>query len=82
MNKITAALEEAVEIAKGEKPAARITVNGHQYVPEAEVEHLRAEIGKLHKVWFSGADLDKDAISQQCLALFLAVHQQTEDSSK
>lgn len=32
-----------------------------------ELEH---GIRDLHRVWFKGADLDKDAISQQCLKLF------------
>jgi hypothetical protein len=33
---ITEGLQEAVAIAKGEQPAASITVNGFRYVPEVE----------------------------------------------
>lgn len=35
------AAQEAVSVAKGDIPAARITVAGHSYVPEAEVVRLR-----------------------------------------
>lgn len=31
---------------------------------------LRAAIANLHRVWFLGADIDKDKVTQACLALF------------
>lgn len=34
-NRIVDGVKEAAAIAKGETPAARITINGHAYVPEA-----------------------------------------------
>lgn len=36
-------LEEAVAVARGEAPAARITINGHSYVPEAALLQARRE---------------------------------------
>jgi hypothetical protein len=36
MSDIIKSAKEAVEIAKGTKPAARIFVNGHFYVPESK----------------------------------------------
>lgn len=35
---------QAVKIASGEEPAARIHINGHVYVPLVEYELLRAAI--------------------------------------
>lgn len=40
---------EALAIARGEIPAARITINGHAYVPEAEAASLRAEKEELRR---------------------------------
>lgn len=42
-HKLLKAADEAVEVAKGERPAARITVAGHAYVPESEIARLTAE---------------------------------------
>jgi hypothetical protein len=47
MNKTIQALEEAVSITKGEIPAARLTTNGHTYVPLVEYERLRAKLFKI-----------------------------------
>lgn len=47
MSKIIQAMEEAVAIAKGEIPAARITTNGHTYVPLKEYERLRAALQQI-----------------------------------
>ena len=52
MNKIIEGMEEALAFERGEAPAARLTINGHAYVPEASLpdpineltEHLRAII--------------------------------------
>lgn len=41
--------KEALAIARGEIPAARITINGHAYVPEAEAASLRAEKEELRR---------------------------------
>lgn len=38
--KLIEAAKEAVAIAKGEQPAARIHVNGHAYVPASELDRL------------------------------------------
>ena len=40
---------EALAIARGEIPAARITINGHAYVPETELASLRAEKEELRR---------------------------------
>jgi hypothetical protein len=42
-NKIIAGMRDAVEVAKGEKPAARITIKGHAYVPESVAEQRYRE---------------------------------------
>lgn len=36
--------EEAAAVANGEQPAARITIKGHAYVPEARVKRLQAAL--------------------------------------
>lgn len=42
--RLIAGMTEAVAIAKGEQPAARITMQGHHYVPEGAVaEAVAAE---------------------------------------
>lgn len=41
------AAEEALEIAKGNKPAARLHQSGHTYVPKAELEAAQARIAEL-----------------------------------
>lgn len=38
--------KEALAIAKGEIPAARITINGHAYVPETELDAVKAKLAK------------------------------------
>lgn len=35
-----------------------------------EIDKLRSAIGSLHRVWWSGPDVDKDAVTTACLALF------------
>lgn len=52
-NEIKRAAAEAVAIAKGERPAARIYHNRHWYVPEGEIERLRAALREI-----ASADLD------------------------
>lgn len=39
MNKIIDGAKQAVAFAKGEHPAARITIHGHTYVPLAVAQH-------------------------------------------
>lgn len=39
MNKILEGARQASAFAKGEEPAARITINGHAYVPAAVAQH-------------------------------------------
>jgi hypothetical protein len=43
-NKILDGAREALAFATAEQPAARITIRGHAYVPEAENEKLRAAL--------------------------------------
>lgn len=43
-NKILNGLEEALAFTNGEAPAARLTINGHQYVPEAALPPTVAEL--------------------------------------
>lgn len=47
MNKIIQGAEEAVAVARGEIPAARITINGHAYVLEASLPKTIAELSGL-----------------------------------
>lgn len=42
-----AAAQEAVDCAKSLRPYARLTFNGHAYVPTAEIERLTAENERL-----------------------------------
>lgn len=51
MSDIEKAAAEALAIAKGESPAARIYLNGHFYVPQAEIERLRAALRGL--LWYA-----------------------------
>lgn len=44
--KILRAAREAVDVAKGKLPAARITIRGHTYVPLAEYNRLRAALDR------------------------------------
>lgn len=46
-DKILAGLTDAAEVAAGEKPAARITVNGHTYVPAEAAEAMAAALERL-----------------------------------
>lgn len=47
MHKIIEGAQEAVAFARGEKPAARLTVNGHAYVPEASLPPSIVELTSL-----------------------------------
>lgn len=49
MSKIVEGMTEALAVAKGEQPAARITINGHTYVPLADYERLRAALKWVHE---------------------------------
>lgn len=40
-----------------------------------EIERLRSAIGVLHRVWWSGPDVDKTAVTNACLSLFVAAEQ-------
>jgi hypothetical protein len=42
MTDIVKGVQEALAVAKGEQPAARVHMNGHTYVPLEEYERLRA----------------------------------------
>lgn len=46
-NKIIEGAKEALAVARGEQPAARITVQGHAYVPESELAALRERVQEL-----------------------------------
>ena len=41
MSNIVEGAKEALAMARGKKPAARLWIQGHPYVPEEEVTHLR-----------------------------------------
>lgn len=47
MSKIVKGVQEALAIARGEIPAARIHHQGHAYVPEAECDEAADEITRL-----------------------------------
>lgn len=40
-----------------------------------EIDKLRSAISALHRVWFKGCDVDKDAVTVACLTLFATVSQ-------
>ena len=42
--RLIAGATEALAVARGEEPAASITVNGHRYVPAAEITRLQKEL--------------------------------------
>lgn len=43
MSKLTEAAKEAIAIAQGKQPAARLTIKGHAYVPEQQLLELKAQ---------------------------------------
>lgn len=45
---LIASAEEAVAIAKGVQPAARIWLNGHEYAPVAELKRLQRALNTIH----------------------------------
>lgn len=47
MNKILEGVNEALAFAKGDQPAARITINGHVYVPEKSVAAERERCARI-----------------------------------
>lgn len=47
MGKVLNGLKEAAAVARGEQPAARMTVKGHAYVPEAAIAEERERCAKL-----------------------------------
>lgn len=57
-SKLIEAAQEAVAIAKGEQPAARIHVNGHAYVPEATINAL---VGASRKLILSAKILQQNS---------------------
>jgi hypothetical protein len=57
----------AIEIEKAKQSAPKSET-------EAKLAKLHAAVADLHRVWFSGGDLDKDAVSQACLTLFKVDH--------
>lgn len=46
MNKIIEGMTEALAVAKGDQPAARITIHGHTYVPLSVAQALRAALAE------------------------------------
>ena len=63
--------KEAVAVAKGERPAARIYVNGHAYIPEALefrppipesawAEMVERGAGAVHEEMFGSIDFEID----------------------
>ena len=67
--KLLSAAHEAVAIAKGEIPAARITIKGHAYVPAAEVKRLRSVTARLLESYLLSFDGNKDALALEAEAL-------------
>lgn len=71
--------KEALAVAKGEKPAARIHVNGHAYVPEAsasaEIARLKGEAEEARQQAVAGlmALSHRDALQARVSALEAAL---------
>jgi hypothetical protein len=58
----------AIEIEKAKRSTPKSET-------EAKLAKLHSAVADLHRVWFSGGDLDKHAISQACLTLFKVDHE-------
>lgn len=61
MNKILAGLADALEIAKAEKPAARVTIDGHTYVSEEEFKRFRNLVESIARMT---SPYDPDRVAQ------------------
>lgn len=64
--------ELKIDLTPTEKEMVLRLAEAGQRLNAANIENdrLRDGIRALHKVWFTGPDLDKDKISQACLTLF------------
>lgn len=49
MSRIIEGAQEALSIAKGEQPAASITVNGHKYVLASRISQQDSELGRMRR---------------------------------
>lgn len=61
--------EYRVECAESNRLAA--TNFRRAKLAEAEIQRLRDAIQSLHRVWFTGPDVDKSAVAAACLSLFV-----------
>jgi hypothetical protein len=78
--RIIAGAKEAVAIAAGEKPAHRLHINGHTYVPADIVAAKDARIAELEAVILSAADTC-DKWAEQSQAGAWSTHQVSENHS-
>jgi hypothetical protein len=52
INKIVGGAKEALAVARGKQPAARIYMQGHVYVPASAVAEMRERCAKVAESWF------------------------------
>jgi hypothetical protein len=64
---IEEAASEAVAIARGEQPAARMYINGHFYVPQADIAALTARVAELEGVLVDIRDDEECSFSIACI---------------
>ena len=58
--KLIKAAHEAVAVAKGEIPAARITIGGHTYVPVSQIDKVYDCLGQALRQWKMYAEYEED----------------------
>lgn len=71
-DKIEAGLTEALAVVRGEAPAARVIVNGHAYVPEAECAALIHDLESANRSLLAETEA-RAAAEAECDALRAAL---------
>ncbi|WP_425909008.1 hypothetical protein [Nitrobacter sp. TKz-YC02] len=69
-NRILEGVKEALAVARGEQPAARITIGGHKYVPATQLDSLLKEREELTD---RNEQLQRTLLSEQKLSYGLSV---------
>jgi hypothetical protein len=75
INKIVGGAKEALAVARGEQPAARIYMQGHVYVPASAVAEMKERLADA--VWFA-IDPSMEGIARDCAERAVAVIRQLD----
>lgn len=70
--KLIEAAKEAVAIAKGEQPAARIHISGHAYVPEADLALYETALRKIQDAAAGYIHPERKVTAEQLIDVVLA----------